>query len=324
MMSKKRIWLGAVIIVAFLAVYIGALMRGLGEKARRSLELKDEVAEADRALVSMQVIRVDPAARQLTARLRFRLAGNIAQDPVTPKVNLKLHTNSSPGQHVFEFAEGTGMVRIEATFPLEGDPNRYPFDRYESTLVLFMDTPRPSNKPEVPKPQAPEIPPSMPDDVTQPDDVATIAEAESRGNVPVPLSVSVSASTPGMKYAGEVIRSKDFGLTRIRLNLQRPDYLKNVSIAVMCLMMGLAVTVLAMVIRAITSPGKLEVLPLSLAISLIFSLPALRGTQPNVPPVGVLGDYLSFVWAEMFVAAAAIIAAWTWLNRSKPETKPDS
>ena len=92
----------------------------------------------------------------------------------------------------------------------------------------------------------------------------------------------------------------------------------------MCLMMGLALTVLAMVIRALTSPGKLEVLPLSLAVSLIFSLPALRGMQPNVPPVGVLGDYFSFVWAEIFVAAAAIIAAFTWVNRSKPRTEPAS
>jgi hypothetical protein len=239
MVKKRRVWLGAVIVFIFLAVYIGALLRNAGEKNRRSLEMTDEVTAADRALVSIQVIKIDPVARQLTARLRFRLSGDIAQNPVTPKVNLKLLTNNSPGEHVFEFHEGAGMVRIEGTFPLEGDPNRYPFDRYESTIFLFMDTPRPSNQPP-----ASQVEPAIPDDATQPVDVTTIVQVEMRDNAPVPLSTSVSASTPGMKYAGEVLRSKDFGVTRVRLNLERPDNLKNVSITVMCLMMGLALSVL--------------------------------------------------------------------------------
>jgi hypothetical protein len=55
----------------------------------------------------------------------------------------------------------------------------------------------------------------------------------------------------------------------------------------------------------------LTYLPLSLAISLIFGLPALRNIQPYVPPVGALGDYLSFIWAELFVATAAIITIWS-------------
>ncbi|HZD31227.1 MAG TPA: DUF4436 family protein, partial [Candidatus Angelobacter sp.] len=166
MALKRRTWLGVVIVLAFLAAYFTALLGNITERSRRSLELRDEVAAADRALVSIQVIKIDPAARQLTARLRFRVYGDLAQDTMTPKLNLKLLTNNSPGQHVFEFPEGSGMVRIEATFPLEGDANRYPFDRYESTVLLFMDTPRPSNKPQAPKvqPSEPEVPePQAPD-----------------------------------------------------------------------------------------------------------------------------------------------------------------
>jgi membrane-associated protease RseP (regulator of RpoE activity) len=319
MVMKRRIWLGAVIALAFLTVYIGAIVRNLGEKNRRSLELTDTVTAANSALVSIQVIKIDPATRQLTARLRFRLSGDIAQDLITPRVNLKLLTNSSPGQHVFQFSEGAGIVRIEATFPLEGDPNRYPFDRYESTIFLFMDTPR--RKDQSPASQAE---PAIDDDVAQPVEVANLVQSEMRENVSVPLSIAVLASTPGMKFTGQVIRSKDIGVTRVRLNLERPENLKNASILVMCLMMGLALSVLAMVITAITFRGNFEVIPLSLAVSLIFGLPALRNIQPNVPPIGVLGDYFSFIWAEMFVAAAAIMMAVTWVNhqRRKAEPKP--
>ena len=105
-----------------------------------------------------------------------------------------------------------------------------------------------------------------------------------------------------MKYAGEVVRSTDFGIACIRLNLQRPDNLINTSITVMCLMMGLAFSILALVVRTITSP-KIDVFPLPFAMALIFGLPALRNIQPYVPPVGVLGDYFSFIWAELLVAA---------------------
>jgi hypothetical protein len=148
-----------------------------------------------------------------------------------------------------------------------------------------------------------------------------VGEAELQDSTPVPLSVSVLASTPGMKYAGQVIRSKDFGPTHIRLNLKRPRNLINVSIMVIFLMMGLALSVLAMVIISTTSSEEFEVLPLGFCISLIFGLPALRNMQPNVPPVGVLGDYFSFIWAEAFVAAAAVITALTWAKRKAAARK---
>jgi hypothetical protein len=101
--------------------------------------------------------------------------------------------------------------------------------------------------------------------------------------------------------------------------MRRPDNLIAVSIVVMCMMTGLAIGTLAMALKAINSPKKFDVLPLSLSISLIFGLPALRNIQPNVPPVGVLGDYFSFLWSELSVAAAAIIAALIWVVRSDRE-----
>jgi hypothetical protein len=59
----------------------------------------------------------------------------------------------------------------------------------------------------------------------------------------------------------------------------------------------------------------LDLLPLSLSITLIFGLPALRNAQPDVPPLGALGNYFSFIWAELIVAASAVITIWIWLVR---------
>ncbi|MGD0444415.1 MAG: DUF4436 family protein [Edaphobacter sp.] len=312
---NRRILFGILIALAFLAVYLTGIRRIGNEKSLRSLELTDEVTVADHLRVEITITNVDLAKGQLMARLRMRPSGRIASEFRTPSVKLKLYVNNSPGQQEFEFPVGQGMTRIEATFPLDGDLNRYPFDRYESNIWLYADTP--------PPPKAPQVSQVTHDNAPLNVDNLDVAEAELaldrdslQKNLPVPLSISLSASTSGVKYTGEIIRVKDSAATRVHLNLTRPFNVINNAISVMGLMIGLALSVVAMVINRITSRDTSDLLPLSLSISLIFGLPALRSIQPGVPSVGVLGDYFSFIWAELFVAASAIIMIWTWLLRS--------
>jgi hypothetical protein len=326
---NKQFWLSVVLGLGFIGVYLGAIRRNLNERTERTLELTSDVAVAERVMVFVKVIRADPTTRQLTARLSFEPVGNIAQNAATPKVDLRFLVNNSMGQRVFTFPKEETISSIEVTLPMEGALNRYPFDRYETNLWLHMDTPEkskpsrvralppktpsaPAKPPESASTPAPAIPPVSSDhEKTPPAEIVTL------DNRPVPISISVLASTSGLKYTGEVIRSKDVAGTRVHLKLTRPYNVINVSIIVMCLMMGIALSVVAMVLKAIVSHDEtLDVLPLSLSIGLIFGLPALRNIQPGVPPVGALGDYFSFVWAEIFVAAAAIIMAMTWVFRT--------
>ena len=318
-MWNRRILLCILIAVTFLAAYLMALQRIVHEKRQRSLNLTDEVSVADHLRVEITVTNIDLAQGKLTVRLRMRPLGRIASEFRTPSVKLKLYVNSSAGQQEFEFPVGKGMTRIDATIPVEGDPNQYPFDQYVSNIWLYVDMP--------PLQTAPEASPVPPDSARLDHHELDAAEEELaldndslQKNLPVPLSISLSASTPGVKYTGEVIRSKDFSVTHVSLKMTRPFNVINTSITVMCLMMGLALAVVAMVVNRITSPNKSDLLPLSLSISLIFGLPALRSIQPGVPTVGVLGDYFSFIWAELFVAASAIIMALTWLLRSNRPT----
>jgi hypothetical protein len=83
----------------------------------------------------------------------------------------------------------------------------------------------------------------------------------------------------------------------------------------------LAISVVAMVLHVSASRGEMNLLPLSLCVTLIFGLPALRNIQPGVPPVGGFNDYVSFIWAEMMVSISAIALAWTWILRSKKTTE---
>jgi Domain of unknown function (DUF4436) len=70
-------------------------------------------------------------------------------------------------------------------------------------------------------------------------------------------------------------------------------------------------------VRATATDRALDLQPLSLSVTLIFGLPALRNARPGVPPLGAISDYISFIWAENIVALSAIIIMWAWLMRSR-------
>jgi hypothetical protein len=279
------------------------------------LDLKDEATEADRVLILVTVTSVNTAAQQLTAQLSFRFLGTVAEDDVTPSIDLKLLVNNMGGQQEFNFPKGKRMRRIEATFPMDGDVNKYPLDRHQSPLRLLIT--KPGKKRQPTPPQAPQ---DMPEETPRVDDL-TVGEAALEGNVPVPLSIYLLASIPGIKFSGEISRKEDSGLTSIALHMRRPNNLVIVSFLVMLMMMSLATSVLAMALKSTTITKKFDLLPLSFALTLIFGLPALRNIQPGVPPVGAMGDYFSFLWAEGFVAVSAIIIMWTWLTRVQRQSQ---
>jgi hypothetical protein len=313
----SRYWI-LIIIFFVLAFYVAILLRGLTESTRRSLQLTGQTDAADQVLISILITNASPTGQELTAQLGFRVVGSIAKDDVTPAVDLKLLVNNFRGQQEFDFPKGKRMNRIEVTFPLNGDLNRYPLDHYQTTMWLLMTTPTRNLQPQ-PSKAAENMP-----EITHHLDELAVSSTEMERNAPVALSASLSASIPGIRFRGNVSRGSTQELTAIDLDLTRANNVIAVSLIVNLMMAALSMSLLAMVLRATTEGGKTDLLPLSVSISLIFGLPALRNVQPAVPPVGAFVDYVTFTWAELIVAASAVIIVWTWLLRSRPESDANS
>jgi hypothetical protein len=89
------------------------------------------------------------------------------------------------------------MNRIAAVFPLNGELNKYPFDRHGATLWLLMTIPTRQTQP-----QASHVPEAATKEELKAEHLAVGATAL-RQNVPVPITISLSASTPGIKIRGE-------------------------------------------------------------------------------------------------------------------------
>jgi Domain of unknown function (DUF4436) len=319
-MWKKILRFRPLLILSILAFYCAILLRNLDEGKRRSLRLRDDTDSTDHVVMSVLVTGVNPVTQELTAQIGFRPEGALAQDEVTPAVDLKLLTNNVRSQQEFEFPKGKRMSRIEAVFPLNGELNRYPLDHYDTTLWLLMTTPARRAKPQTPAiSQSPQVPESS-EEQASPSDHLAVGAAALKQSTTVPLTIALSASTPGIKFNGNVSRESSLKVTGIELKIRRADNVIAVSIILMVLMSGLATSLLGMVFKATKSGSKVDLVPLSISISLIFGLPALRNVQPGVPPVGALGDYIAFIWAEIIVGVSAIIIIWSWLARSHKQS----
>jgi hypothetical protein len=319
---KKILRFRPLLVLSILTFYCVILLRNLDEGKRRSLQLRNDTDAADHVAMSVLVTGVNPATQELTAQITLRPQGALALDEVTPAVDLKLLTNNVRSQQEFDFPKGKRMNRIEAVFPLNGELNKYPLDHYRTTLWLLMTTPAQKTQPlssNIPAgsgaPGGAGVPETTEGEVSHGDHLAVGATAL-RQSTTVPLTIALSASTPGIKFSGNVSRENSLEVTGIDLQIRRADNVIAVSILLMMLMIGLAMSLLGMVFKAMTFGSKVDLVPLSIAISLIFGLPALRNVQPGVPPVGAFGDFLSFIWAEIIVGTSAIILIWTWLLRS--------
>ncbi|MBV8490874.1 MAG: DUF4436 family protein [Candidatus Eremiobacteraeota bacterium] len=51
--------------------------------------------------------------------------------------------------------------------------------------------------------------------------------------------------------------------------------------------------------------------------ALLFVLPAIRNSLPGQPPIGTIGDFAVFFWAEITIVISLVVLLSTWHQRSK-------
>lgn len=305
---SKRWQIGLILLV--MVIYLAVLLRNLHESERRSLRLNEMPIAGDHVGIALRIVAVKPTTSEMTARVSFHLEGTIAKDPATPAVDLKLLLNEIHGPQQIDLPRGRRINPIEAVFSLDGNVNQYPFDRYETSIwMMVTQKARPS------QPSRPGTGKADKKAVSQ--TVGGLVVAAPQESEPLPIMSSIDASIPGLKFEGQSVERAGQGIEGFKLVVQRADNVIVVSILIMVLMMSLAMSVLLMTLQALAPDGKLDLLPLSLCVSLLFGLPALRNAQPDVPALGAFGDYLSFIWAEQIVAVSAVILIWTWLLRQR-------
>jgi hypothetical protein len=225
--------------------------------------------------------------------------------------------NSVSGKQVAIFPKGERIIPIEVTSLLSGNPNRYPFDHYSSDIDLVVTTPA--------KKRVQPIPEQKPDNPADPlSTTLVVGTNDLDRSETIPINENFTAVVSGIKFDGTVTVDDTYKLMHTAIEIRRANNVISVSLMVMIVMFVLAVSIMGMVLNVTASPGEVNLVPLSLCIALIFGLPALRTVQPNVPGMGVLSDYISFIWAEFMVSISAIMLAWIWIIRSRKSRESKS
>jgi Domain of unknown function (DUF4436) len=302
-------------IVAVILVYCTVLWIGLTEENRRSLNIAMSSATGnDFVIANVRVTSIDTAQRLLHGRVRLIPMGRFAIDKTTPASDLKLLINSVSGKQAVVFPKGERIVPIEFTGLLSGNQNRYPFDRYATDIELVVTAPAQKKAPPVPEE-------NLGENIDPLASTLIVGASDLDRSETIPINENFVASLPGFKFNATVTQNETYKLMQTTIAMRRANNVISVSIFVMIITFILAISVVAMVFNVSASPGEMNLLPLSLCVTLIFGLPALRNIQPGVPPVGGFSDYMSFIWAEMMVSISAIALAWVWIVRSKKDEK---
>ena len=86
-------------------------------------------------------MEVDLNRLEFRVQVQLRPVGNLTNDGRTPAHNLRLFLNASRGSQEIDFPTGEIMKPVEPKFFLDGNTNRYPFDRQQTTLLFLLTAP---------------------------------------------------------------------------------------------------------------------------------------------------------------------------------------
>src|SRR5215213_3809036 len=93
--------------------------------------------------VAARVTSIDPDADAVTVRLEFGPLGDYTRGKIALARPVRVIISTAKGRSELNFAAGSVMSPTEATVALTGgELLDYPFDRYESGLVVLARTPR--------------------------------------------------------------------------------------------------------------------------------------------------------------------------------------
>ena len=306
--SAKEIIVGIVllaIVAAAMYYTLGVFNAEGGQKVLDISQAGDK--EASHVETHVKLVSVDPIKGDLAARFEFEPSDNLLGDDQTLKQELKVWVNSASGKQEFDFPKGKVMTPVEAVFNMhDGQATEYPFDKYGADIAIYITKGKADDKKK-----------SAAGDVKATDEHATTNEKKDEaGSEDMAISVDFVGSIPGYKIGVSKAKYSNVDFVGIDAQIERSGTVRFFSMFISALMWAIAIGVMFFVGVLLIRGRKIEVNMFSFMAALLFAFPAaVRNSQPNIPPVGVYSDFISFFWAEGIIALCLLAALITWILR---------
>ena len=302
--SGKEIGIGvAILIVVAIGMYV-TLGYFKAEGAKAGTVISDKGSKNPNHVgASITLLGLDAVKGDASARIEFSPEGSLLNDADnTLKQSIKFFINSANGKQEIDFPKGKRMTPVEAIINIyDGNVSDYPFDHHKAEVELYLTPAKEDPKKAVEKPAAGDEPAD--------------AKKEEAAIEDVPIVVDFHGSLPGYKVTTQVSKETDENYVFFDLNFERSSTAVFFSMFIAVMMWGLSIAVLFLVLSIVVRKRKPEIAMFSFMAALLFAFYAVRNSQPNVPPIGVFSDFISFFWAELIVAACLLIGVFTWIFR---------
>ncbi len=284
--SRRTALIIGVVLVVLVIAYVFSLIGFESELSnRKTTNGSDKSAIANRVDVLATVLTVDPIKSMLTVRLDFKPNGAyLAANGRDINKDMVLRVNSTTGAQERPFAKGKQMLGTEVSLDLnEGDVANYPFEAYQSGLVIEL--------------------------VEKVDAAATTQEP------PVPFSIQFLGSVHGYKFESSVAPQTEEGYNELAITTARSAATVTFAIVVMTIMVLLTLAVVIVIGWVVFRGRKIEFAMFGWIGTLLFAFPAIRNAMPGAPPIGALPDFLVFFWVEGIVVLTMVALVISWLLR---------
>lgn len=308
--SVKEMIVGVIV----LAVIGGAMWYTLGLFQAESGKKVIDISQAGDAAAShvethVKLMSIDPIKGDASARFEFEPSENLLGEDGSLKQDLKLYVNSANGKQEIDFPKGKLMNPVEAVFNMhDGQATEYPYDKYIADIDIYIT--KAPKKDDAKKAEVVPAKPAEGEEGTQAP--ANPSEAEDDD---MALSVDFSGSIPGYNIGAAKAKYSEIDFVGIETQIERSGTVRFVSTFVAIVTWLLTIGVLFMVISLLFRGRKIEVSMFSFMGAMLFGFYAIRNSQPNVPPIGVFSDFLSYIWCEIIIGACLIVGVLAWVLR---------
>ncbi|KXN65659.1 hypothetical protein CONCODRAFT_12688 [Conidiobolus coronatus NRRL 28638] len=126
-----------------------------------------------------------------------------------------------------------------------------------------------------------------------------------------------SISTKFIRDRTGDLETADENLQYYIINIKRTNIVYAFCFFISVVTWGLTILVLNIGFDCMFFKREIPPTLLSVGIVMLFAMPTLRKTQPDIPDIGCAIDFLCFIWCEVLIGIASCMVLYSWLLRWK-------
>lgn len=306
--SVKEVIVGVIVLAVVGAAMFYTLSVFNAESGQKVIDISQQGDnEASHIETHVKLMSIDPIKGDASARFEFVPSDNLLGEDGTLKQELKLYVNSANGKQEIDFAKGKLMTPVEAVFNMHGgQATQYPFDKYVTDIDIYIAKGKTDEKKPATAPA-----PKEPADGEHANEPANPEDDD----LELAISVDFLGSIPGYKIEAANAKYSEVDFVGIETKIERSGTVVFVSMFVSVLTWVLTIGILFLVISLFMRGRKVEIAMFSFMGAMLFGFYAIRNSQPNVPPIGVYSDFMSYIWCEIIVGVCLLACLIAWVLR---------